>query len=108
MLWENSSVVAVVAAVVAHPELGGGDAEALAFPEIKCSPQAALDLSNYNYIYEGEFNDSKWHGNGTLKFPDGSTYIGEWKNNKMHGVGVFTWSDGKVKKGTWKDGDYVE
>tara|TARA_B100000214_G_scaffold371131_1_gene346974 strand:- start:45 stop:422 length:378 start_codon:yes stop_codon:yes gene_type:complete len=60
------------------------------------------------YVYEGEFNESKWHGFGTLKFPDGSTYKGEWKNNKMNGKGIFTWSDGKVQEGTWKDGEYVE
>ena len=60
------------------------------------------------YIYEGQFNDSKWHGKGTLKFPDGSSYTGEWKNNKMHGKGIFKWSDGKVIKGTWKEGDYVK
>ena len=54
------------------------------------------------------FNDSKWHGEGTLKFPDGSSYSGEWKNNKMHGKGIFKWSDGKVIKGTWKEGDYVK
>ena len=40
------------------------------------------------YVYEGQFNDSKWHGQGTLKFPDGSSYTGEWKNNKMHGKGL--------------------
>ena len=57
---------------------------------------------------DGDFNDSKWHGKGTLKFPDGSTYVGEWKNNKMHGIGVFTWSDGKMKKGTWNEGEYAE
>ena len=60
------------------------------------------------YVYEGQFNDSKWHGKGTLKFPDGSSYTGEWKNNKMHGKGIFKWSDGKVIEGTWKEGDYVK
>ena len=28
---------------------GVGDAETLAFPEIKCSPQAAFDFLNYNF-----------------------------------------------------------
>ena len=44
--------------------------------------------------YDGDLNDDgKWHGNGTLKFPDGSSYSGEWKNNKMHGKGVFLFLD---------------
>ena len=60
------------------------------------------------YVYEGEFNDSKWHCIGKLKFPDGSTYEGEWKNSKMHGKGVFTWSDGKVMEGTWNEGNHVK
>ena len=60
------------------------------------------------YVYEGEFNDSKWHGVGTLKFPDGSSYTGEWQNNKMHGKGIFQWSNGKVIEGTWIKGDYVK
>ena len=73
-------------------------------------PNAYYQLNNYIFSNndEGEFNDSKWHGEGTLKFPDGSSYSGEWKNNKMHGKGIFKWSDGKVIKGTWKEGDYVK
>ena len=31
------------------PGVGGGDAETLAFPEIKCSPQAAFDSLNCDF-----------------------------------------------------------
>ena len=51
ILWENSSVVVAVA-VVAH--LGrGGDAETFAFPEIKCSPQAAFDFLDCDFGVSG-------------------------------------------------------
>ena len=65
-------------------------------------------MAKWIYIYKGEFKESKWHGKGTLTFPDGATYEGEWLNNKMNGQGTFTWTDGKVKKGIWKDGELLE
>ena len=48
MLWENSSIAVV--AVLAHP---GIDAETLAFPEIRCSPQAASNFLNYDFGVSG-------------------------------------------------------
>ena len=80
--------------------------------------------------YVGEFKESKWHGSGTLTFPDGATYVGEWKDDNMHGNGTFTWAngdqyfgefqngnrhgqgslthaDGTVKKGIWEKGKLI-
>ena len=51
MLSENSSVAGAVA-VLAHPGWRG-DAETLAFPELKCSPQAAFDFFNYGFGVSG-------------------------------------------------------
>ena len=60
------------------------------------------------YIYKGEFKNSEWSGQGILTFPDGSTYKGEWANGFMNGDGTFTWSDGKEKTGIWKNGELQE
>ena len=54
------------------------------------------------------FQESKWHGQGTLTFPDGATYEGEWRDGIMNGQGTFTLADGAIKKGIWKDGELVE
>ena len=61
-----------------------------------------------NFIYEGYFNDSKWHGEGTLTFPDGSKYVGQWLEDNMNGQGTFTLADGTIRKGIWKNGVLVE
>ena len=60
------------------------------------------------YIYKGEFKNSEWSGQGTLTFPNGATYVGEWANGFMNGKGTFTWSDGKEKTGTWINGKLQE
>ena len=60
------------------------------------------------YVYDGEFQNSEWSGVGTLTFPDGSTYTGAWMNGFMNGEGIFTWSNGLQKKGFWKNGKLQE
>ena len=37
------------------------------------------------YIYKGEFKNSEWSGQGILTFPDGSTYEGQWNKCFMNG-----------------------
>ena len=44
--------------------------------------------------YDGEWNDDKAHGRGTLTWADGRRYHGEWSEDKMHGRGTYTWPDG--------------
>ena len=34
-----------------------------------------------NSVYEGEFVDSKFHGKGSLTWPDGSRYDGRYGSN---------------------------
>ena len=33
------------------------------------------------------------HGNGVMKFIDGTEYNGEWKENLMNGKGVFKYAN---------------
>ena len=37
--------------------------------------------------YEGQWKDSKKHGQGKDKFKNGDSYVGEYKNGKYHGFG---------------------
>lgn len=34
--------------------------------------------SHLDYTYEGYYKNDKKHGEGFLRFPDGSYYMGEW------------------------------
>ena len=58
--------------------------------------------------YEGEFKDSKEHGQGTYTFGkgkwEGDKYVGEFKDGMYRGQGTYTWSDGRKYVGEWKDG----
>ena len=35
-------------------------------------------------------------------------YVGEWKDSKFHGQGSLTYTNGTVETGVWKDGNIVE
>ena len=41
---------------------------------------------------------------GTLKTPDGASYIGMWRDGSKHGKGRYRWPGGKVYEGDWEDG----
>jgi len=53
--------------------------------------------------FEGSFD------NGTYKMGrycscSGAVYTGNYRNSKFHGVGDYRWPDGREYRGTWKDG----
>lgn len=52
----------------------------------------------------GEFRENVPNGMGTLKTPDGASYIGMWVDGSKHGRGRYRWPSGKVYEGDWKDG----
>ena len=54
-------------------------------------------------MYEGEFSQGKKHGNGTLKYSNGTIYKGEWRNDKEHGQGKLS-CYGDVYEGNWLEG----
>jgi hypothetical protein len=43
----------------------------------------------------------KRHGNGKLKYADGSEYDGNWSHDTREGMAKFTWPDGSVYIGTF-------
>ena len=77
-------------------------------------------------IYEGEWENGKYKGQGSIEYSDGTKYIGKWKeglpngqgtltdsngnkyvgefvDGKRHGQGIYTMSDGSKYAGQWED-----
>ena len=59
-----------------------------------------------NGVYEGQYLNGKFHGQGTATWANGNKYVGGFKNGKEHGQGTLTWSDGEKYVGEFKDGNY--
>ena len=54
--------------------------------------------------YSGEFKDNLYNGSGTIKYPNGDTFIGQFKDGKKNGPGKLYNSNGIVIMETeWKD-----
>ena len=63
----------------------------------------AISLDNGD-VYTGDVNnDGKFHGNGTMKYADGSLYTGEWRDNKRNGKGCIKYANGNSYDGEWRD-----
>ena len=48
-------------------------------------------------IYEEEFANNKFEGEGKYYFENGEIYIGNFKNDRFHGQGMIIKIDGSVK-----------
>jgi len=55
-------------------------------------------------IYDGEFANDRFHGEGTYRWRDGRSFEGQWHMNKMHGHGKYTFVDGRSYEGQYKHG----
>jgi len=58
--------------------------------------------------YEGEFKDGKFHGMGTMTYPNGDKYTGDWQKGAPSGQGTLTLPDGRHHTGQYKDGKIVQ
>lgn len=63
-----------------------------------------INLGDKNAVYDGEFQNGKFHGHGTVINPAGTKYTGGWKNGMRDGKGTLTGSDGTKFVGGWKNG----
>ena len=59
---------------------------------------------NKKILYKGEYKSGKFHGYGTLTYPDGVKYLGELKYNKANGLGIMNFSNGAKYVGEFKYG----
>jgi hypothetical protein len=55
-------------------------------------------------VYEGEFRDNHRHGKGKRTFAGGGWYEGEWCNDKRHGQGTYVHCNGEARTGEWHQG----
>jgi hypothetical protein len=68
-------------------------------------------------IYDGEWQNGRWHGVGQATFSNGDTYDGMYYEDQRHGQGIYKWNDGRMYNGgfvndqrsghgeyTWPDG----
>jgi hypothetical protein len=49
-------------------------------------------------------NSSQRSGWGVFSTPDGTKYEGDWENNKKDGKGTLFFASGDAYQGIWKDG----
>ena len=52
--------------------------------------------------YEGAFVDGMRHGEGTIVYASGNTYVGSWERDKKCGRGSMTWKTTGVISWGWR------
>ena len=60
--------------------------------------------SNTNDVYEGDFNNGTYNGQGTYTAANGDKYVGEWKDGKQNGYVTATYTTGQKYVGEYKEG----
>ena len=58
-------------------------------------------------IYEGMWKENKKHGQGKLQYANGDIYIGQFQNDKCHGTGTIKYKDGREFNGIWENNKIV-
>ncbi|MDR2064925.1 MAG: protein kinase [Prevotellaceae bacterium] len=58
--------------------------------------------------YEGDFADNTFNGCGVLTYSSGASYRGQFIDGKRNGLGIYKYSSGEVERGEWKDGDFIK
>jgi hypothetical protein len=53
------------------------------------------------FTYTGSFVDGLQHGQGKIVWANGEEYEGHWENGERHGQGKMTLTDGSVLDGMW-------
>ena len=56
-----------------------------------------------NTIYEGDFLNGAYHGEGTLRFPNGNVYTGSFAEGRRAGQGTLTYPMGQTWTGEWQN-----
>ena len=55
-------------------------------------------------IYEGNFVNGKFEGQGTLRYKNGDVYIGQFSNNVRNGKGTIKYANRLIYDGNWVEG----
>lgn len=62
------------------------------------------DKDKKKRTYNGTYKNGKFHGEGTMKYSDGSVYTGSWEHGVQQGWGHFMWANGDEYEGYLKRG----
>ena len=62
--------------------------------------------SDGNEVYQGEFQNHMYEGNGQITYFNDDRYVGEFKKNMRYGFGTYTFANGRKYIGEWKDDKY--
>lgn len=62
------------------------------------------DSYGNNWSYSGNFENGKFHGNGSIQYNDLLLYEGEFYNGYEHGWGAFYFNNGDLLIGTFESG----
>ena len=68
--------------------------------------RAELNDKNRGDVYEGEFQNGAFNGQGTYTLANGEKYVGEYKDGQYHGRGSYQFSDGDKYVGEYRDGKF--
>ncbi len=68
--------------------------------------RAELNDKNRGDLYEGEFQNGTFHGQGTYTTANGEKYVGEYKDGKYHGRGNYQFVGGDRYIGEYQDGNF--
>lgn len=55
-------------------------------------------------VYDGDYRDGLFHGEGTLVWRNGTVYEGEFANGMMHGTGIMEYASGDRYEGEFANG----
>jgi hypothetical protein len=58
-------------------------------------------------VYEGEFYNNLFYGDGIVKYNNGDVYDGMWKEGERHGRGVYKRSSGIIQIGVWETNTFT-
>lgn len=58
-------------------------------------------------FYLGQWKHGKYHGKGTLKYPNSDEFEGEFVDNLKHGKGIMKFATGDTKEGYWEQDQYI-
>ena len=54
-------------------------------------------------VYDGNFQNNRYHGQGILTLANGDKYFGEHQNGKISGYGTYLWANGNRYAGQFMD-----
>mmetsp|Transcript_36863 Transcript_36863/g.88724 ORF Transcript_36863/g.88724 Transcript_36863/m.88724 type:complete len:283 (+) Transcript_36863:52-900(+) len=63
------------------------------------STEPSSSKGGFGNAYEGQWKQDRQHGQGTIKWEDGSIFEGTFANGDKNGEGRFSWADGSTFSG---------